>query len=152
MPYLERFLILWNIYCAYIPNMKYSVSKTFCTICHSLTRCKVHLFGRRWCCHKKFKLGPCFNLKDSLISWYVFCSYVPNMKYSVSLTYISYLPLPWCLVMYIFLEFFHKKIQVGPSQLERFLISWYVFCLYVPNMKHSVSSTFFLYLTLPNAL
>ena len=37
-------------------------------------------------------------------------------------------------------------------QLERFLILWYVFCSFVPHIKHSVSSTFLLYLRLPNAL
>ena len=31
-------------------------------------------------------------------------------------------------------------------QLERFLIFWYDFCSCEPNMKHSVSSTFLLYL------
>ena len=108
----------------------------------------VHLFEKRRFFHEIFQVGACPNLKDSsFYEWFSihvykawsnryrqrFCSICDSlMLYKVHFVWKDDF---WCM-----------------PQIERFLIIWKVFYLYVQGKQQFVSSTIFLYLRLSYAL
>ena len=111
-------------------------------------------FVERWIFNVIVQVGACPNLKDSLISEYF--SLHTYKTYRVRYHhFLRYLRLPNALQGTLFWKKMIFSWNISSwcmPQLERFLIIWQVFYSYAQGKKQFVSSTFFLYLRLSDAL
>ena len=135
---------------SYIPNVKHSVSKTFCAIWDSLDYAlKQCIFLKKDDFFMKyFKLvhAPAWKIPHFMNGFLFMCTRHEAIG-TANVFALSATPL--CFTRYILFE---KDDFWCMPQIERFLIIWKVFYLYVQGKQQFVSSTIFLYLRLSYAL
>ena len=160
MPQLEWFLLIWQVFYPYVQGKRHSVSLTIFLYLRLSYALYGTFFRKRWF-FMKYSSWCMPQLERFLITCRFSIHMYKARSISVSYTIFLYLRLSYALYGPFFWKrwFFMKYFKLGHwnisswcmPQLERFLIIWQVFYPYVQGMKHSVFSTFSLYLRLPHA-